>query len=638
MFLPFFFLIIRRTFYIVLTSIAASIGALFFILNNQTIDFSILEQYHTGKASILLDDEGNEWARFQLDRRDPVLFKNIPQHVIYAFIAAEDWSFFEHNGISLKGIIRSTLVNMYHQRIVQGASTITQQLVKLLFFDSRKTFSRKLKEQLYSLLVERQFSKEQILETYLNHVYFGCGIYGIQAASNRFWNKNMEQLSIDEAALLAGIVRSPSRYCPLLCPLSCEKRRNIILRSMHKLEYLNDHDLETSLEKPLTLANTADSICAPHLKETIRITLEEIVGKNALYTDGFIIQTTLNRTLQETAQLIFKEKCQKLQKRMALNIDGGLISIEGKTGAIKALVGGKDYNQSQFNRALQAKRQIGSSIKPLIYAAALEKKLNFFDVEIDEAIEIIQDKKTWSPRNNNMKFNGPITRAYALAHSNNIVTIKTLMQVGTEKVISLAQRCHIQATLHPYPSLALGCVDTNLEEVIGMFNVFAHNGIYTKPYYISWIKNTWGKKIWKHTIVKEQVISNVIADQVAKVLESSIERFRKFFPHEWIETDAICKTGTTNDCRTCWFLGATPELTTGVYIGCDDNQSMGKNVYPVHTAFPIWLAINRSIFTTTSRFSYDLSLKEIVINKFTGQKTSYHDDPDAIPLLVQNVC
>lgn len=259
-------------------------GAFFYLLDNHIIDLSPLAHYNPGKPSILLDDQGNEWARFSLDRRQPISLHEMPRHLINAFIAAEDWQFFDHGGISWKGIMRSTLINAYNRRIVQGASTITQQLVKLLFFDSQRTFSRKIKEQVYSFLVERQFTKEYILETYLNHIYFGCGIYGVQAASQRFWGKNAADLTIDQSAVLASIVRSPNHYCPINSPKAAQSRRDVILKSMSKLKLISVQEYEQAVAQPVIILKNDTVLCAPHLKETIRLFLENLVGKEKVYT------------------------------------------------------------------------------------------------------------------------------------------------------------------------------------------------------------------------------------------------------------------------------------------------------------------------------------------------------------------
>lgn len=609
-------------------------GALIFVAHNKCIDFSALEHYDPGKPTILLDDEGNEWARFQLDRREPITYNAMPAHLIQAFVAAEDWHFFSHGGISWRGIGRSILVNMYHGRIVQGASTITQQLVKLLFLDSKRTFSRKIKEQLAALFVEQQFSKQQIMETYLNHIYFGYGIYGVEAACQRFWGSHASDISVDQAAVLAAIVRSPRNYCPLICPLSAQRRRNHILHVMNNLNFITREECENACEKEVTVIEHANKRCAPHLKETIRQYLEEQYGKEMLYSGGMIVQTTLNSTIQQQAEQAFTENIVDLKKTISVDIDGALVSMESKTGAIKALIGGTDFSVSQFNRALQAKRQLGSTFKPLVYAAGIAHGKQFNDVVIDEPIELQVGRTVWAPKNFNHKFLGEMTLAYALSHSNNMVTIKTFLDVGADAVIDLAKRCHLAGPFHSYPSLALGCLDSTLDDAAGMFNVFANDGVYVKPHYIKWIKDQWGTKLWRHIPVTERVMPSEIVGQVAKVLEYGLQRVRKWFPNKWFNCEAISKTGTTNDSRTCWFIGSTPKLTTAVYVGCDDNRSMGRDIFPVRTAFPIWLSLYHRLQPAYERFTFDPSLKEYYIHEKNGAYVTNLNEPDAVAILI----
>jgi penicillin-binding protein 1A len=594
-------------------------GALFFVVHNHTIDFSILSQYNTGRPSILLDDAGNEWGRFQLDRRDPIEGVALPAHVTNAFIAAEDWDFFSHNGISWKGIVRSIVVNLYYGRKAQGASTITQQLVKLLFFDSQKTFTRKLKEQLYAILVESQMTKEQILSTYLNHVCFGCGIYGVEAASQRFWSKHAHEISVDQAATLAGIIRSPARYCPLVYPLSAQKRRDVILGKMKYLQFISAQEYDDAMVQKVEVKDKSYDTFAPHIKEMVRAALENIVGKTTLYSGGLHIQTTINQQMQLAAQEAFKTEMIRQRKKFGDELDGGLITLDRKTGEIKALVGGFDFCASKWNRATQAQRQIGSIIKPLIYAIAMERGMTFADTEMDEPTEWVQDGVVWAPNNYDKKFNGQITLAYALSHSNNIVTIKTFLRVGPRAIIDLAKKCRVKSNFHAYPSLALGCVDATLCESAGMFNVFANDGVYVEPHLLSWIKDRWGTRIYKETVETERVIDSRVVGQVKAALCLGPERVKAIYgAKNWINSQAISKTGTTNDSRTCWFIGSTPTLTTAVYVGFDDNRSMGQNVYPIRTAFPIWLAFNRAIESTEKTFSYDPSLQEKIIDEHTG--------------------
>lgn len=632
-----FMTIFRVTYIFLILSVAVGTfcgGALFFVIHNHTIDFSILAQYNSARPSILYDDEGNEWGRFQLDRRDPVDGARLPQHVINAFIAAEDWHFFSHQGISWKGILRSIIVNIYYGRKAQGASTITQQLVKLLFFDSHKTFTRKIKEQLYAILVEQQLTKEQILYTYLNNVCFGCGIYGVEAASQRFWSQHAHEISVEQACTLAGIIRSPARYCPLVYPLSAQKRRDVILGKMRYLGFITEQEYEDYVSRAIEIKDKNYDTFAPHIKEMLRMSLESIVGKTALYSAGLQIQTTINRKMQIAAQHAFETEMIKLRGELGDELDGGLIVLDRKTGEIKALVGGYDFAASKFNRAVQARRQIGSIIKPLVYTAGIESGMTFADTAIDEPIELVQNGTIWAPKNYDKKFRGQVTLAYALSHSSNIVSIKTLLTVGPHPIIDLAKKCRVKSDFHAYPSLALGCVDATLCDGAGMFNVFANDGVYVEPHALSWIKDRWGARMYKTVADTERVIESRIVGQVKAALCLGPERVKTMYgAQNWIKSQAMSKTGTTNDSRTCWFIGSTPTLTTAVYVGFDDNRPMGHNVYPIRTAFPIWLGFNRAIDSAEKTFSYDPSLQEKIIDERTGLPSKL-GKPGAIAILV----
>lgn len=605
---------------------ACILGALFFAVQNKCIDFSALERYQKNRPSIVLDADGLEWTRFQLDRREPISYHQIPPVLIKAFLAAEDWKFFSHHGLSVKGIIRSMLVNLYHGRRVQGASTITQQLVRLLFFDSKKTFTRKIKEQFYAILIEQQYTKEQILEAYLNHAYFGCGIYGVEAASQRFWGKHAADLTIDEAATLAGIVQLPEGYCPLVYPLSAQKRRDIVLGNMRKLGFVTKDEHESAKKLSITVYKPEYDVQAPHFKEELRLFLEHTVGKEALYCGGLVIQSTMSSKMQSVAEQSFKERCAELRSSICNQIDGAVIVMDSKTGAIRAMVGGYDFRASKWNRALQARRQMGSVFKTIVYAAAMQAGINFDETEIDEPIEIMHGQQVWAPHNWDRTFVGGMTLANALSRSNNIVAIKTLLRVGAEPIIELAKKCRIQGPLYPYPSLALGCVDVTVKEAIGAFNIFANNGVYVEPHYIEWVKDQWGTKIWRYTPVIEYVLPTTVSGKVTKVLAIGIERIKNImYKGKWLASEAIQKTGTTNDSRTCWFVGSTPSLTTAVYIGCDDNRPMGS-VYPIRTAFPIWKDIHERLPDKQSCFVYDPRLKHVYINEVTGKMAQAGED------------
>jgi len=252
----------------------------------------------------------------------------------------------------------------------------------------------------------------------------------------------------------------------------------------------------------------------------------------------------------------------------------------------------------------------------------------------DEPFTIGQEEHTWQPHNSSNRYEGQMTLAHALSHSNNIITIKTLLAIGVEKFVTLAKKLRLSDKILPYPSLALGCVDGTLREATGMFNIFANNGMYVEPHVIKWIKDSYGTKIWKKEVDKERILSLSVTSQVTKVLGIGISRIKNRYQEHWIGAEAIGKTGTTNECRTNWFCGATPSYTTALYIGLDDNRSMGKNVYAAATVFPIWLELYKYLSSTVKTFSYDPSLKEVLVDSRTGCFSQRLDDPHVFSLLI----
>ena len=614
---------------------ALFLGSLFYIARYPLLDEIRIDRKTISKPSLVLDVAGKEIMRFHEDSRQYVSLISLPSHVAQAFVAAEDWNFFKHPGLSFKGIVRSILVNLYYGKKMQGASTITQQLVKLAFLDNKKTFSRKCKEQLYALLIEQQYTKEQILECYLNTLYFGSGMYGIQNAAQVFWNKNAADLTIEESALLAAIIRSPGNYSPLYYPRSAQKKRDVVLKKMKNLGFISVEDCKKlqNITVIIDRHKKTKDIFNLAIKEYIRGWIEDRYGKDILYTGGLVIQTTFDSALQSVAERVFCKQLKKMRLQYGGDFDGGFVSIDVHTGAIRALVTGFDQKNDYFNRVFYAKRQQGSVFKPVIYAAALASGMSFCDTAVDEPLEVSDNGHMWAPRNHTRVFEGIMTLARALVYSNNIISVKVLLHIGVEKVVELAKKCHLSGSILPYPSLALGCIDSTLIEVIGMFNIFANNGSFVAPYCITSIKDETGKKIYKHTICDERIIDSKITHQVAQVLTLGLETKRMNAAH-WIDSEGLSKTGTTNDSRTCWFVGSTPELTTAVYIGCDDNRPMGRSVFPIHTAFPIWLEFHKLVKTKQKKFLFDSSLQSIFIDSKTGEFCSARTNKDIYPLLV----
>lgn len=600
-----------------------SLGAFFYLFNHNWVDFSKLQNYDPGKPSIVLDNDNNVLFRFQLEKKDPINYQNVPNILVKAFIAAEDWNFFSHCGISFRGIIRSLLVNFYHGRIIQGASTITQQVAKLMFLSHERTIIRKVKDIFLSFQLERQFTKKQIMQLYLNNVYFGRGIYGIQTACQRFWNKPIKQINLHEAATLAAIAKSAFLYSPLNAPLSSKKRRNVVLRKMSKLGFISKAELNIAINEQLVVKDkvSGDPILL-YIQEWIRSWAEKKWGKDSLYKKELKIKITIDIEKQKLASKIFKNKIEETRKKTNDKLNGGLISIESSTGKIKALIGGFDFNESQYNRALQSKRQIGSSFKPFLYAAALKTGIDMDYLMVDEPIEMEQGGKTWKPKNWHGRFDGQMTLLKALTLSNNIIAIKILLHLGYEHVIKWARNFQIKSDLKPYPSLALGTAEMTVEDLAGSFNVFANNGKYVKPYLIEWVKDSWGKKLWETKIKRIKVLDSITNSKMINALSYRIKRAKNILQYKyWIDAEAIGKTGSTNEATSTWFVGSTPELTTCVYIGNDDNSPLGKHIFASSTVFPIWLNFNIGLHFNRKLFYIDPNLKEVTINWNNGKET-----------------
>lgn len=584
----------------------------------------------------VLDINEQELFRFQQEKYIPVSFHKVPQNLINAFVAVEDTGFFQHHGFSWRGTVRSLLINLINGAPLQGGSTITQQLAKLLFFTNTKTFIRKIKEFWYAIMIERTCSKEQILEAYLNTIYFGNGIYGVGAACKEFWGIPVENITLEQAATLAGIVQSPNNYCPLFCPLSSERRRNILLKKMLYNKFISDPEYNNAIKKPLDLTVMKKDDALGYLKNAIKQEWLAISDQYNLEKDGLTIYTTIDPIKQQDAYAIFEKKCIQLRTTLKKRVNGGLLAIEPTTGGIQALVGGYSFKESQYNRALHAKRQMGSVFKTLIYASALMQGFHFWDTEIDEPI-IIRSTKTasdgWQPRNYNRKFLGPITLGYALAKSNNIVAIKTILKTGTAPVATLAHAAHLPMPSGIYPSLALGCIDATLTQTVGMFNIFANDGQYVKPHLITMVQDRRSTVIYERSIKPEPIIPPSIAHQVGSVLRYSIDNMNKqSIKGPLIQTEVMSKTGTTNDARTCWFLGSTPDLTVGIYIGCDNNEPLGATIYPIHTAFPIWLSFMQKHAIKNQTFIVDHGLKWVSMDIKTGK---LYEKNTAIPQSMQ---
>ncbi len=626
---------IKYFFVINLLLFSFCLGAFFYLFNYDWVDLSKAFSTDPSKSSVVLDDKNDVLFRFKLDKRELVKYKDFPQKLVYAFVAAEDWSFFYHGGVSWRGILRSLIINLRRFKIVQGASTITQQVAKLLFLSHERTWFRKIKDIFLSFQIERKFTKEQILELYLNNVYFGRGVYGVEAAAQRFWGKSIKDLTLEEAAILAATAKSALFFSPLNSPQSSLKRRNLVLNNMLKLNFISKQDFKFAVNQELYIQNyvSGDPILL-YVQEYIRTWAEEHWGKDALYTQGLKIKTTINKEKQELAAKIFRKKLEETRDSLDEKLNGGMIAIESNTGKIKVLIGGFDFNESQYNRVLQARRQIGSAFKPFLYASAIKGGLDMDDLFVDEPLEMEVGGQAWTPKNWNSIFSGEMTLLKALATSNNIVAVKLLLNLGYDHVIKWVRRFQITADLMPYPSLALGTAEMTVKELATSFNVFSNDGIYVNSYFIEHVKDQNNKKIWEFKNKKIKVLDSTTNSKMVNALSYRLKRAKNMLGYnKWIDAQSIGKTGSTNKATSTWFVGSTPELTTCVYIGRDDNKPIGKNIFASGTVLPIWLTFNINLHFNKKFFYINPALHEVAINWNTGEPTKKLKNSSTVTIL-----
>jgi len=552
-------------------------------LNTQKISEMVQENnFLDAITSKVYDINGEIITEFYQENRNPVLLSNISPNLINATIAIEDSEFYKHKGISFRGIVRAQWEN-FKNIILQfnkeakphGGSTITQQLAINTFLTREISLNRKLKDILLALQIERSFTKDEILEMYLNEIYFGHGAYGVQSAAKMYFNKNVQDLNLAECALLAGIPRGPSYYSPILNQEVSLKRRNIILNRMFNLGYISEEDLEKAKQCPLELDynNKRDKLTAPYFSTFILSQVLEEYGANIVYKGGLKIYTTLDLEMQNFAEKALQES----------GHEGAIIAIEPQTGHIKAMVGGKDFGESKFNRATQAYRQPGSAFKPFIYLTALDNGFTPSNIIEDSPITF---ENGWSPENYEKEFSGLVTLREAFEQSINVVGVKLLERVGIKKVISYSHKAGIISELRPDLSLALGTSEITPLEITSAYATIANLGVNVNPLSIIRIEDYAGKIIKENTIQEKKVFNEETCYTLISMMEGVIIRGTGW--NAKIDRPAVGKTGTTNDCVDAWFIGFTPDLVAAVYIGNDDRKPLGNKMTGGVVAAPIW--------------------------------------------------
>jgi len=546
-----------------------------------------LESYAPLESTYVYSSDGQVLAELYLERRTYLPHYKIPDTLKKAFVAIEDQRFYSHPGVDIIGILRALYKDIKAQSIVEGGSTITQQLAKMLFLKPEKSISRKIKEAVISAQIEKRYTKDEILGMYLNQAYFGTRAYGVEAAARTYFAKSATDLALAEAALLAGLQKAPSQYSPFRKPEKSRQRRDLVLQKMVESGHISKEQYQKAREAPLPQRPHYRKYEAPYFIEVLRQHLENTYGEE-VYTSGMRIHSTIDLSLQKKAEEAVRSGIAALHKRVKPPVQAALIALDPKTGHVKALVGGTDFWETQFNRATMALRQPGSAFKPFVYAAALKDGLTAEDRVIDAPISFGgRGRTSWSPRNYDNEYRGSVTLKTALSLSLNTATVRLAHRVGIKNVIDTARQCGIKSTLDPYLPLALGSSDVTPFELTFAYATFA-TGRKIEPLTYERITNREGLVLEETVPSSEEVFVPETAAQMKELLKAVVERGTAQKAKE-LKKDLYGKTGTTNNFSDAWFIGFDDRLVVGVWVGRDDHKPIGPKEAGARAALPIWI-------------------------------------------------
>ncbi len=571
-----------------------------------------------------------------LGGREYISIDRISPHFLNAVVAAEDKRFYKHHGVDHIATARSLYLNVVKMGKGPGGSSITQQLAKNLFFKFHRSWKRKLLEALAAMAIEDRFSKDKILETYCNLVYFGPYSYGIERASSSYFGKHASDLELHEAVLLAGILNSPGIYDPFKHPERAKKRQIVILRRMAKAGMLDQTDIDSIASVPFDLSShRPQNLCSSFpIDYTLQIARNEI-GKELVNYGGVLIRTTLDMTLQNMGEQTLANGLSALEQKLAplpedadTRLEGALVAIDVASGDVRALVGGRNYSESQYNRAIYAKRQPGSSFKPVIYLTALEK-LDISPVSVynDSLISYKLDRRrVWKPPNYSRRYQGAVILKYALMKSLNTVAAQLIHQTKPDAVINTAARLGIREELKPNLSLALGSQGIPPLQLATMIATIANQGVSVEPHMVRRIEERGGETLYERLSVGETRFSaetiSILIDMLSGVIDGgtgSVIRRKGF------RGAAFGKTGTTDDYRDAWFVGSTPTLAVAVWVGYDDYRPMrytnGNGVTGGGGAAPIWadFIIKATAGSPSRAFRIPDNVSQVYANVKTGE-------------------
>ena len=588
-----------------------------------------IENFAPRQASLVLDARGGVLGQFYRERRTLIQIDSLPHHVPMAFVAIEDKRFFEHEGVDPVRIVAAVRDNIIKGWGGPGGSTISMQLARNLFPQqlpaSETSVRRKVAEIKLAMQMERRFTKRRILELYLNHIYLGSGSYGVEAAARTYFGKPARQLSVVEAATIAGLPQAPSAYDPRRHPERAERRRNVVLQAMADARVITQAQADEGKQTPLALAPPGGARGAPYFVEAVRRELEDRFGE-LLYTGGLRIHTAIDPVLQRTSEQALEEQLRQIERgtyggfrgptypqfTAALEpgeavthtpyLQGIVVALDPATGLVRALVGGRDFRQSQFNRALQALRQPGSAFKPFVYAAALEHGRSPASGISDGPLSISVGSEVWSPKNYDGSYGGYTSLRSALRNSRNLATIRLGRETGIENVRALAARTGLETRIPGYPSVYIGSAGVYPIDMMAAYASFANGGWRVEPQLVARVENHRGELLWAPAPAPRRAVEPGIAWILTDMLREVVDRGTGYLARDPgvgrlpYEVPAAGKTGTTNDNTDVWFVGYTPDLLAGVWMGFDTPRPIIAGGTGGTLAVPVWARVMRTAY------------------------------------------
>ncbi len=578
------------------------------------------------EASVVLDRDGEEVGRLFKVNRVVVGLDSLPDYVPQAFVATEDQDFYHHGGVDWSRVLGALWQNIRAGGIEEGFSTITMQVARNVFPKrlpvQQRTLTRKISEIKVAREIEGRFTKDEILELYLNQIYFGSGAWGIEAASQEYFGHRATQLTLGEAALLAGLPQAPSRLNPRENMAAALRRRKTVLRRMVSAGYITEaraNEVEES-EPELAHGEAESANRAPYFVEHVRKLLEDRLG-DALYTEGYRIHTTLDLEAQEAAQSDLKQQLRAIEAgrygyyghasfeeatddaaddsaAASPYLQAAAVVMDAHSGDVLALVGGRDFEASKFNRATQALRQPGSAFKPFVYAAAVQAGYPPTTILEDTPYRLVQNGRVWEPKNYDGSYSGRVTMREALIDSKNVATIRLAQEVGLDRVIDMARNLGISEDIPHFPSIAIGAADVNLVEMVAAYSTFATLGDRPDPRYITSVTDRDGRVVLQVPPRARHVLDSDVAFVTVDLMRGVIDQGTGYAVRRaGFTAPAAGKTGTTNESADAWFIGFTPEITTGIWIGMDRPQRIMHGATGGRLAAPVWGRIMRTVAT-----------------------------------------